>query len=98
MGLNRVTLAGIPENRDEDVEVCRRSRSVGRRPCARVGGRGGHGRLPPARRLSRPGPPPAPLLLTPSSPWKRPGISAIRVAPYALLAQLDRASDFDSEG
>ena len=46
MGLNRVTLAGIPENRDEDVEVCRRRHAVGRRPGPRAGGRRGHGVYP----------------------------------------------------
>jgi hypothetical protein len=33
----------------------------------------------------------------PPSGWKCPGKSAIRTA-LALVAQLDRASDFDSEG
>src|SRR5262249_23235975 len=51
--------------------------------------------LPERRRLYRPGPPPPPLLLRHG--WQEFAGSDKR-PDKALVAQLDRASDFDSEG
>src|SRR5262245_2881934 len=54
MGLDWAALAGIPENRDEQVEAFRRRHVVRSRPCASLGGRGGYGRLSPPSPLCQP--------------------------------------------